>query len=312
MPKSFQKTCITVVGLIIALGSIFVRLPQTAKADSYTISPPKYELFANPGDSLSEKLKVRNDGDTQVTYQVNVEDFRAEGDDGSINLVDPQTSRDSFSLASWITAEPNKFTVPANEEAIVTFTIHVPKTGEPGGHYATVLIKQAGAGDTSTSGATVDTRVGSLILLRVSGNTTEKATLESFNAENGFQQYGPINFNMRFKNEGNVHVAPTGTIVISNIFGKKVKEIPFVPANVLPDANRVIKASWDDKGMIGRYTASLVVTYGQSKQTLAGSTSFIVFPIWLMVVILAVIVLIYLLVAKRKTLKRIINNLTRE
>lgn len=284
-------------------------VPQ-ARADSITIIPPKFEIPANPGDVITEKIKVRNDSSTEVTYSVEVEDFTATGDEGTVTFVDPETSKDNFSLAKWLTFEPTRFTVPAGQERIISFTIRVPRTGEPGGHYGTILVKRGG--DTVPGGAAVDTRVGSLILLRVSGDITEKLILENFRPENGFQQFGPVTFNMRYKNEGNVHVAPTGTIVITNIFGKKVKEIPLVATNVLPDATRTIKATWEDRNLVGRYTASLVVNYGQEKQTLAGSTSFIVFPFYLMAIIAGVLVALYLLVTQRKAIKRAINNLTRD
>lgn len=304
-----SKIALTALG-VLAMSWLSL-LPIVAHADTVTISPPRFELFGNPGDVVTEKIKVSNDGDTDITYTVNVEDFTAEGDQGSITFIDPETTKDNFSLARWITFEPSQFTIPAGQEKIITYTIRIPKTGEPGGHYGSVLIRRS-AGGTQPGSASVDSRVGSLILLRVSGATTEKLNLENFAPEDAFQQYGPITFNMRFKNEGNVHVAPTGTIVITNMFGRKVKEVPLTPTNVLPDANRIVQAKLDEKNLIGRYTASLVLSYGQTKQTLSGSTSFIVFPFWLMIVIVGIIITLYLLVAKRKAIKRLINNLTRE
>jgi hypothetical protein len=292
------------------LGLTLALLPTLASADSVTVTPPRFEVVGSPGDVISEKVKVQNTGDTDVVYQVTAEDFKASDDAGSVDFVDPSTSNSTFSLARWMTFEPSKNSVPAGQEGIINFTIRIPKDGEPGGHYGSILVTRPGV--STPGGAAVNSTVASLILLRVTGATTEKLTLESFNPENGYQQRGPVNFNMRFKNEGNVHVAPTGTIVISNIFGKKVKEIPLTPTNVLPDASRVIKATWDETGMVGRYTASLVVSYGQSKQSIAASTSFIVFPVWLMVTIIVLIILLYLLIKNRKNFKRMINNLTRE
>src|ERR1044072_9859893 len=61
---------------------------SSAQADAITIIPPKFELFGNPGDTVSEKLKVRNDGDTDAPYQVQIEDFTAQGDTGDIDLIE--------------------------------------------------------------------------------------------------------------------------------------------------------------------------------------------------------------------------------
>jgi hypothetical protein len=126
MPTIQHRIRATTLG-VFALGTLLTAFSvfptRTAHADSYTITPPKYELFANPGDTLSEKLKVRNDSDTDITYQVEIQDFTANGDDGSINLVDPTAPRETFSLAKWITTEPSKFTIPAGQESVVSFTI---------------------------------------------------------------------------------------------------------------------------------------------------------------------------------------------
>jgi hypothetical protein len=283
---------------------------SVARADTVTITPPRFELFGNPGDIVSEKIKVRNDSTADITYQVAVEDFRAEGEEGSVTFVDPKDSADNFSLARWTTFEPSQFVVPPGQEKILSFTIRIPRAAEPGGRYASVLIRRAG--DASPGGAAVESRIGSLILLRVSGSITEKATLESFRPESAFQQFGPIILDARYKNEGNVHISPTGTIVITNLFGKKVKEIPVTPTAVLPDATRIVRTTWDTKNLIGRYTASLVVNYGQNNQTITGSTSFIVFPLYLLVVIVVAVLLLYVMITKRKGLKRFINRLTRD
>ena len=304
-----RKSLVSITMIVLSL--LFVGfLPRVAKADTITIIPPKFELIGNPGDTVTDKIKVRNDSVGDVSYQISIEDFRAEGDDGSIDLVEQGSAQDNFSLARWITVDQSKFTVPNGKEVVISFTIRIPKSGEPGGHYASILIKRAGV---AAPGATsVESRVGSLVLLRVTGATTENASLTSFTTANAFQQYGPMDFHINVKNEGNVHVAPTGTIVITNIFGRKVKEIPVNATTVLPDSTRTIKASWDQRNLIGRYTASLVLTYGQTKQTVSSSTTFIVFPFYLMGVIAGIIILLYFMIAKRKSFKRFINNLTRD
>ncbi len=296
----------SLLAVLVLFGGIQLSIPS-AHADTVSIIPPKFEVFGNPGDTLTEKLKVNNSSVTEGTYQVQVEDFRAQGDDGSVDLVEDGSPRTSYSLASWITTEPSSFTVAAGQEKVVTFTIKIPKTGEPGGHYASVLIKKAG--QTAPGSASVDSRIGSLVLLRVSGNVTESLTLDSFTTDS-YSQYGPVNFKLLFTNNGNVHIAPTGTIVISNLFGQKVKEIPVSGANVLPGANRLVTATWDSTNLVGRYTATYQATYGTPKQNLAATVSFVVFPVYLIFVVIIVIALVYLLIAKRKSLKRLINNIT--
>ena len=298
--------------LVAGIGSI----PGKASADSVAVIPPRFDMFGNPGDTIVEKLRVRNDSDTAIAYSIVVDDFKAKDDVGGVNLFEQgeQAANANFQLAKWVTVEPTQFTIGASQEAVLNITVKIPKDAEPGGHFASVLVQRAGT--QTAGGAAVESRVGSLILLRVSGAVTESASVDSFKAEESYTQYGPITFDLRTKNDGNVHVAPTGTIVITHMFGHKVAEIPLTTANVLPDSARIVKTLWDEKYPIGRYTATLVASYGQITdanghlKTLSATTSFIVFPLYLVWITIGIIVLLYLLISQRKNLKKLLNRLT--
>ena len=282
---------------------------------SVAVIPPRFELFGGPGDTVVEKLRVRNDATVSQKYTVDVEDFKAKDDEGGVDLIDPtSTAVTSYQLAKWITVEPHEFSVDAGAERVLDITVKIPKTAEPGGHFASVLVRRAGTA--SAGGAAVDTRVGSLILLRVSGSVTESASVDYFKAENSFAQYGPVTLDLRTVNNGNVHVAPRGTIVITNTFGQKVAEIPLSSANVLPGSARIARTLWDQKNLVGRYTATLVAQYGQNNgpdgkpETLSASTTFTIFPLYLLWILIAVIVILFLLVTRRRQLKKFLNKLT--
>lgn len=282
-----------------------------------TITPPRFELFGNPGDILSEKIRVRNDEETAINYTTTVEDFKAEGDEGEVNLIEKESDVEnaSFSMQRWITVEPRSASINPGEEKVFEVTIRIPRDAEPGGHFASVLVERSGSAASGGSGASVSSRLGSLLLMRVSGNVTEQAKIDAFKAQNNYYQNGPVTLELRTKNEGNTHIKPKGRIVISNIFGKKVAEIPLTSANVLPGAARVVRSTWDQKNLIGRYTATLFAEYGttgsgtQVKQ-LSATTTFIVFPMWLIWTILGLIVVIFLLITQRKAVKKFINRLT--
>lgn len=292
-----------------ALCCVFASRPSTARADSITVIPPKFEVYGNPGDVISDSIKVTSDAPTQVTYQVEVQDFTPQGDQGGVNILDdPQAPITNISLARWITAEPSRFTLDSGQEKVVNFTIKIPKSGEPGGKYATILIRRAG--DKISGGAIVDTQVGSLLLLRVSGNVTEKLNLVSLTTDDTYYQHGPVSFTLRTTNTGNVHVAPTGTFVITNMFGHKVAEIPLTRANVLPTSTRAVKTVWDNQKIIGRFTANLVANYGQQNQQIVASTSFTIIPLSLIWAVVILLVVLFLMVTQRRHIRRLINRIT--
>lgn len=303
LPSSFKITS----AIALSLFAVLFFAPA-AHADSITISPPKFELFATPGDIVSDNIKISNNNPQPLILQSTVEDFTANGDEGGINFIeDPAAPITNFSLARWVTVEPSRFTVQPNSDSVIKFSIKVPKGAEPGGHYASILITRAG--EKVDGGASVNSTIGSLLLLRVSGAVTENLSVDTFQSDDTYYQHGPVTFNLRTKNNGNVHVAPKGEIVVTNMFGKKVDEISLTSANVLPGAFRAVKTTWNSVP-IGHFTATLVANYGQSNQSITASTSFTVIPGWLILLVLVVLILIILMITGRKKFKRLINRLT--
>jgi hypothetical protein len=227
-------------------------------------------------------------------------------------LIEDDQSNTSYSLAKWVFPEPKTSTLNAGEEKTIPFSINVPKNAEPGGHYASILVSSGGAAPSGGSGASVTSRVGSLILLRVTGNITEDAGVETFSTSKRTYQTSPIDFELRIKNNGNNHIKPAGTIVITNIFGQKVTEVPLDGRNVLPGAIRKMSTQWRFSNfLVNRYTATLVASYGQQNKPVSASTTFYVVPRIALYVLGALVLLVILLFSGRKRMRKILHNLTR-
>ncbi|KKR17864.1 MAG: hypothetical protein UU65_C0004G0087 [candidate division CPR2 bacterium GW2011_GWC1_41_48] len=312
-----KKTISVMLGVILSVA--LVSAPKLLKAADggpesrgITVVPPNFELYANPGEGITEKLRVKNESSVQSTFQIVVEDFKAQGEDGGVELVDKEQSNSTFSLAKWIEPDVKTLTLGPGEEKALNFRVNVPKDAEPGGHYASILVSMGGDGNLNTSGASVASRIGSLVLLRVSGNVKEETTVESFTAPK-YSEKAPVNFGLRVKNAGNNHVRPKGTIVITDIFGRKVAEVPLNGLNVLPNNTiRKMDTEWKHDGLLAnRYTATLVATYGQQNKPLSASVSFIVFPKPLAAATAVGIVVLGLVVVKRDKVKKILHNLTK-
>lgn len=300
------------VGLCLSfLGAV----PQTSHAQTssrtLTVIPPSFELYANPGDSISDKIRVRNDSTAETSYTIAVEDFKAVGEEGQVDLVDENQSNTTYSLAKWVEPGMNSFSLKAGGEIEIPYTINVPKDAEPGGHYASILVKMGGETKVE-GGAAVSSRVGSLILLRVSGNVKEDASVETFATDKNYYEKSPVTFDLRVKDSGNNHIKPKGTIVITNLFGQKITELPLNGLNVLPGAIRKMDTKWEFSATLAnRFTATLVATYGEQNKPLSASASFYIFPKYLAIILGAVVLLIILMVLGRKQIRRMIHNLTK-
>ena len=251
--------------LIIGIGVFGLFLNNQVNAQSgqgVGISPLTFELTANPGDIIVNELKVYNPNESTIGIKMEIEDFRVTGEEGHVKLEPAET--ESYSIATWITTDPETFILGPREQRFVTFTIKIPDNAEPGGHYGSVLAGTTAVVGEEFLGATVAGRVGALVLLSVSGEVRENLIVKEFH-DSGYHEYGPVDFTMRFENTGTIHVRPKGYITIVNWLGIKVADIEIPPRNVLPNSIRKIETSWDEKWLWGgKYTATLSGSYGIS------------------------------------------------
>jgi hypothetical protein len=135
----------------------------------------------------------------------------------------------------------------------------------------------------------------------VAGRTTEKAFLESFSSNKKLWEKGPIEFEIRVRNQGNVHLKPVGIVTISNIFGQKVDSFSVEPKNILPGSIRKSTAVWDKKFLLGKYNATVILNYGTQNQMISASTNFTVFPYKIgSVILLGLIILLVLIYRARR------------
>lgn len=330
LKKNFIKSSffllLTVASLLVLSNAKTHAVAAPSGANGIAISPPSYELTGNPGDKIENVIKVTSASSTPIIYEALVEDFRVEGQEGQVTVSADDNNPNAFS--KWFKIEPTTFALEPKQTAIIKFTITVPKNAEPGGHFASVLFQAKQIESSSSTGAQVLQRIGSLVLMNISGATTESGKVENFSTktfEGSWENVvnedtkvitysprneitdkekpksafssGPIAFDLVLKNEGNVHYSPKGTVTIYNIFGQKVDELQIEPKNVFPGGGeRRITVVWPKKNLWGlRYTAKVVALYGTKNQTLTSETSFWAFPTTVGIGIIVGIILIILL-----------------
>jgi hypothetical protein len=230
-----------------------------AQPTGVTISPLTFELTANPGDTLTNTLKVYNPTTSIISIRMEAEDIKPIGETGQV-IVEPEVEA-TYSLKRWIKTEPAEFTLEPGEQKFVNFEISVPENAEPGGKYGSVLASTTGIVGKGVTGTAIAQKVGALLLLTVAGEVKEDLKIVEFTAP-PFLETGPVPFTIRFENKGTVHVRPRGFVTITNWWGKKVADVEFSQLNVIPGAIRKIDTSWQNKWLFGKYTAMLVGSYG--------------------------------------------------
>lgn len=313
---------------------LFFGVPRTAQA--LTITPIRYEISGNPGETLTEKMGLVNETKNTQTFFASFANFEAQGDSGSPTFIDPKDD-----LGTWMSTEQASVTLAPGAQKELTFKITIPKDAEPGGHFAAIFWGTSPGG--APGQVSIGTKTGMLVLLSVNGDVKESAGLVDFKLHNNkhFYRELPVGFEYRFSNQGGDRVKPTGSVVIRSIFGwvaKKVNANPF-DGNVLPGTTRKFTPEWAKRDSVdardqenarnesysftktlksewhnfavGIFRAKVVASFGATNQVVKShAVYFIVFPWELLLVLFVVGVPLFLIL--RGLVRRYNRNIIRK
>ncbi len=278
---------------------------QNPPNDTLIISPPITERNVAPGNEFSYTVSLTNQSNRVRGFTARATNAKPLGDSGSSDLVPDEGP---YAVASWVTLNPSNAQILPNQKLDVNVTVRIPANAGPGSHFGGILFSPAAT--PSPDGAAVDVRaeISSLLLVTVSGQTTNDLQLKSFDTNKTFYNNKDVTFTSRYTNNGNVVASPTGTITIKNIFGKKVKEIKVDPQRVLPTAERKFESSWKEDSMLfGPYSATLEWT-ANGQGSSPTKIWFYGTPTNVLIPVAVVLVLLFLLVwLPRKRLKRAVS-----
>jgi hypothetical protein len=328
------------IGLFLVT-KVFAQSPTPSNYD-VTVSPVFFDLSANPGDSLSNKVKLRNNTTSPLPIKIVVE--KMTGDvNGDLTL---REDANDTSL-SWIKFTSTTFVAKPLEWTDIPFTIDVAKDAAYG-YYFAISFTQDNNSPIKRTGATITGAAAVPILLNVKKEGAKaQARIVEFKMDNYVSEYLPVNFLVKVENEGNIHVSPHGNIFI-NEGNKDLASLDVNPTlgNIIPNTNKTFTVPWSDGFLvkepvyeggqvkldkngkqienitinwnkltsfrIGKYTANLLLVYdnGTRDVPLEASVSFWVFP-W-KVVGLMIVTLVVLVVLVRFLLKFYINREVRK
>jgi hypothetical protein len=263
----------------------------TPENGDFTLGPTRYVLSMAPGDERTVEIQVTNRTGVDATFRVSSEDFAADSEmEGtpsffSADLEGPYPAR------LWLDPEATRFATKHGERAFLNVTVRVPEDAEPGDHQAAIIIEREVPSD-APSGIAIVSRVATLFIITVDGPQVRDGRLDWLRSQRYLNWLLPIAMQLHAVNPGTVHLAPTGTLDIKNLFGIAVDEVPLRNWYVLRDSSRTKDLEWAPRFALGRYTAStnLVAYDGQPLPVL--STAFWVIPIIPVIIALAAIFLV--------------------
>lgn len=292
LPKiQLKKKILPIVILLFVVSIVSVATAQEVQR-TYTVINPAVAHTLKPGQTTEGVTKVINQSNVSLTFKLNVQDYIVTDTKGTPNFLPPDTLNNKYSAAAWIGVTPSTFILKPGATQVINYFIQIPLDAKPGGHYAGIVYAPTTKAQEQATGGTVNTQVGSLFYLNVSGPINEKAKVSKFST-NSFTEYGPVKILTQIKNMGDLHTSPKGIITVTGLLFKESSDL--ISQNIYPETARDFENSFGSTLMLGRYKAELIGSYGQENNLpLVATIYFWVFPWKLAVIIVLVIVAVAL------------------
>lgn len=273
----FSLVVAVIATLAIAILSIPIKAQEASEQTSISVSPQSLDIAINPGESVSNVFRLTNGSDNALTIQTTPRNFLPRGNEGAIELRDEETP---YSLASWIGVAPDgNVEIGSGETVDFNVTISAPANAEPGGHFGSVVFQTIPSEQEGTA-ALVSQEIAPVILVKIPGEVDESGSIAEFSSKKKiWTNQSEIEFDILFENTGNIHYRPSGQMIIRNILGREVDRVDIAGNNVIPNAERLLDATWSDVGFrLGSYSAEVTLVFGDDSQITNAKTSFYVIP----------------------------------
>jgi len=299
-PATIKKTI-----TFLAILSTFYFLLSTKSVHAQTSTglsaiPPRLEVEVKPDGTTTQIIKVRNESSEVKTIKVSLRDFVVNDNKGTPTFLDSTNSDNNrWAASSWIQLSESSLVIKPGETKSLRLIVLPPANALPGGHYAAVVYSPDSLASFNTTGAAIQTNVGTLVYVTIPGDITQKASVQSFSAPR-FSEFGPIDFKATVKNSSDIHILPKGAITVNNWFGREVDKLQLSETNIFPYTTRDFSNTLNKKWLFGRYKANLEAYYGTAGGLIAATIFFWVIPWRLIILIIAAIAIVFTLITISK------------
>ncbi|MDP2638313.1 MAG: hypothetical protein Q8P26_04605 [Candidatus Levybacteria bacterium] len=317
----------TLLSLVSCCLLLVTASPAAAAPISLSIDPAITTINAISPSKTTSSLTIKNNSDKQVAAQITIKPFKAFLENGELEYLDAQDSFLSSNVRILDNGIPvETLTLAPDQSKNLTLSVNVPRDTKIRDYYFSILfISQNPLIPTSTMSLN-QLGVASNVLLSIGPKQIPDASLEEFSSDFFFKN-GPIPFTIRIKNKGKHFMKPKGEITIRNMFGQTIGRLDLTSVNILSNSIRAIpnnsyveelksedflksksalehkspKALWEEKFLLGFYTATLNIMMSDEGPLFTKSINFFALPIQGIVGIIILITVVIVIKNKLKT-----------
>ena len=259
--------------------------------NSFSVIPMGQQLFLDPGEVYSGSITVANLSSSvdDLSFQVNISPYSVIGSEYSADFLAKSSHTE---IVDWITIENPTGVLAPNESKVVNYTITVPEDAAPGGQYAAFSVISNPSGSNS-GGLSIGNvyEIASLIYANISGAIHREGTVLE-NSVPGFSVNNAIKTTAIIENKGNTHEDAIFSFALTNaITGEtiypKTNENAGYSEIIMPDTTREITRDFTGLPIVGVVKVNQTIRYND--ETYVTEQNLIICPIWLIILILALI-----------------------
>lgn len=320
MTHTVKRTAAALLAVFTVLAALTVAMPtdaQNAPGSGLRISPTRNDLSLVPGDSREVTQTVRNVTQNAVTVEPVLNDFESDGRTGEPRLIGDPNQVSAYSLREFIDV-PEAFDLEVDEEREVVITVRVPDNASPGAYFGSMLYRATPKGATGDGQVSLVASVGSLILLEVPGDITEKIEIKDISAylsdkAGSLFTKKPDAVGILIENQGNSFSQPFGKVSVRDWRGNDIFIFELnngsPRGSVLPKSTRLFTnelfnietRTVNGEEVIeknspinwpGRYTIVGNISHGSTGEIFTVQSSFWYIPLWAIIALVVLVVVV--------------------
>lgn len=264
-----------------------------SQARAFGITPARYLVTVNPGESQTLVMTIDNNEPKPVNFSLSITGMRQDSAGRSVFTagLDP--------AETWVKPEAQSVTLRSGEKRKIRFTVSVPKDALPGSRYLGLAIESIPArnGETIVNG-----RLTALLILQIAGVVTESLSLES-HAPTNFIWKKNLPFTLKFTNNGTIETPVSGQVITKNWRGRALDIQPLVLGNqLIAGTKRSIDTALAAQKIFwpGLYAADIQIRYGKTNQKISSTIHFWYLPRDAAVTVGLLIILLLILKFRRR------------
>ncbi len=324
----YLTSIIKIITLIFAFGILntIYKIPNTTYAENINlnIEPATLQIQAKTPADIHAPFTLTNEGSNSLEVKILFKRFRDSGDDtGKIIYSEPRLTnekdRDAFFKTIRILDGENEIqtlSLGPKQKKQLDLQILLEKNSKATDHYFSIIFQTIPKADkdlnlvdpVNDTFSRVQSGLALPVLLSINPKSEPIGFLDSFTAPVAIQS-GPVPFTIRVANTGDHFVTAKGIILITNMFGQTVGRIDLPASNILASSSRTLnsdafekdaKAIWQEKFLLGFYTAKLSLAISPEQTLYTRSIHFIALPFIGIGIAIAGLLIIFLILRRIK------------